>query len=209
MKIVVGNETKHYLCGIPAPKSWQGLPKRINSRICEQIGFPLVAKIPLFIHKTEKKAVHVAHNQDELNKILKNFDIIARKEKMPSYQVLLQEFVNGIELIAGLKKNSTFGHVIMLGLGGIFVEVFKDISFRVCPITHIDAKQMIEELKSKRILEGVRGLPCTNKQALIDALVKLSMLPKKYPLITELDINPLISNQKNVFAVDVRIILES
>lgn len=202
MKVV---QAKQYLKGITFPREWRGVPTKITQHICDTIGFPLVVKLPQIIHKTEKKAVRIACDWEDLQHVVNDFEKIANKEKVKK-DILLQERVKGAELIAGLKKDATFGHAIMLGLGGIFVEVFKDTTFRICPITLNDAAQMIEELKSKKILEGVRGLPKANRQALIKTLVALSKVPLKYPKILELDINPLIMNQKGAFAVDVRIV---
>ena len=196
---------KQVLKGITFPKEWTGSASKITPAICKQIGFSLVAKLPQIIHKTEKKAVRKVCDWNELHAVLKTFDRIAKKEKVNN-QILLQEHIKGAELIAGLKKDATFGHAIMLGLGGIYVEVFKDITFRICPITSKDAKAMIDELKSKKILEGVRGLPKVNKQALIKTLVLLSRVPLRHPEISELDINPLMVNEKGAWAVDVRII---
>ncbi len=201
----VGNEAQKRLKGIAVfPKCWEGPVKHITPLLVQHIGFPLVAKLPLFVHKTEKKAVRVVHTQEMLQKTLQDFKRIAQKEKKKC-TVLLQEFVQGTELILGLKKDAVFGHVIMLGLGGVFAEVFHDVTFRVCPITEQDAWHMIDELKSKTLLEGPRGLPKANKKSLVQALVKLSQLPRKYPKLSELDINPLMVNNKGAFAVDVRI----
>ncbi len=199
---------KAKLSGIRFPKEGIGLAGKITPSVCSRIGFPLFAKLPQILHKTEKKAVRKVCDWNELQQVLKDFDKIAKKEKLRKHEVLVQECVKGVELIAGLKKDATFGHAIMLGLGGIYVEVLKDITFRICPITSKDAAQMIEELKSKKILEGVRGLPKANKQALVDTLVKLSRVPQKYPKISELDINPLMVNEKGAFAVDVRVVMQ-
>lgn len=200
---------KQVLKGITFPKEWTGSASKITPAICKQIGFPIVAKLPQIIHKTEKKAVQKVCDWNELQTILREFDKIAKKENLGKYEVLLQEFVKGAELISGLKKDATFGHAIMLGLGGIYVEVFKDTTFRICPITSKDAEEMISELKSKKILEGVRGLPKANKQALIKTLVLLSKVPTKHPEITELDINPLIVNEKGAWAADVRVVTQN
>ena len=106
-----------------------------------------------------------------------------------------------------MKKDPTFGHVIAAGVGGIYVEVYKDVSFRVCPITERDAEAMLDDLKGRAILEGARGKKL-NKGALVAALVKLSRLPEKQPRLAELDINPFILNDKEGKVVDARVILE-
>jgi acyl-CoA synthetase (NDP forming) len=108
----------------------------------------------------------------------------------------------------------------MFGLGGIFVEVLKDVSFRVIPITEYDAREMIDEIKAKKILEGVRGKPPVNKDAIVKTLLQISELimnvsweqndqfKQQLPVIRELDINPLFANESGCIAVDCRIILK-
>ena len=131
---------------------------------------------------------------------------LGRSKKVRVQGILIQEFVKGKELILGIKKDPTFGQAIMLGLGGIYAEVFKDVSFRVCPITEHDADSMIHELKSKDLLFGVRGERPANIHLLKTAMINLSRLALKYD-IEELDINPFILNDRTGKAVDVRIVL--
>ncbi|MBI4148475.1 acetate--CoA ligase family protein [Candidatus Woesearchaeota archaeon] len=197
-------DARRLLKGVAFPKEWRGIPSKITSSVCKRLRFPLAVKLPQILHKTEQKAVRVVCDWEDLQGRLREFDRIAKKQRLGAYTVLLQEFVKGAELIVGLKKDVTFGHAIMLGLGGVYVEVFKDVTFRVCPITPKDAESMISELKSKKILEGVRGLPKANTQALIRTLVAVSKVPSRYPKVSELDINPLMVNAKGAFAIDVR-----
>ena len=109
-------------------------------------------------------------------------------------------------IITGLKKDPTFGHVIAFGVGGIFTEIIKDVVFRVCPISKKDAIEMIKEIKAYKILEGTRGEKPVNFYSLLRVLLALSELSKKYENIEELDINPLIVNEKNAKIVDARIV---
>jgi acyl-CoA synthetase (NDP forming) len=120
--------------------------------------------------------------------------------------VMVQEYIDGKFIITGLKKDATFGHVIAFGLGGIFTEIIKDIAFRVCPITKKDAIEMIKEIKAYKILEGARGEKPINFYSLLRVLLALSELSKRYKNIEELDINPLIVNEKNAKIVDARIV---
>jgi len=168
-------------------------------KIAKKFGFPVVLKLvsPKIIHKTEEGAVKIVHRFDDVHDTVKTF--------LKKGKVLVQEHVPGVEMFLGIKKDPTFGHVLLAGMGGIFVEVYKDISFRVCPITKADAEEMLDELKGKKILEGIRGQKAVNRKALIDAMVKLSQLPKKLPKIQELDVNPFFINQKEGKAVDARI----
>lgn len=163
--------------------------------------YPVVLKAlsPKIIHKTEANAVQVVHGIKELDAAF-----AALKKLAPD--ILVQEFVKGSEFIIGLKKDPTFGHVVLAGVGGIYVEVYKDVSFRACPITAKDAEQMLDDLKGKAIFTA-RGRKL-RKEALIEALVKLSKLPEKQPKIAELDINPFILNEQEGKIVDARVILE-
>ena len=113
----------------------------------------------------------------------------------------------GMEVIIGTKRDDHFGPVIMFGLGGVLVEVLKDVSFRVLPISHLSAEKMIEEIKSAPLLNGFRGLPACDKKALRKLLVNCSEIVEAYPDIQEMDLNPVISHEKGLSIVDARIIL--
>ncbi|MBI5398844.1 acetate--CoA ligase family protein [Candidatus Woesearchaeota archaeon] len=174
------------------------------------VGYPRVLKLisPQAIHKSELNLVRVVKDAFDLKDNFAELVSTAQKNNLSVDGMLVQEFVPGNQLLIGVKKDSAFGHVIALGLGGIFVEIFKDITFRVCPITKRDARMMIEELKSKEILYGVRGQKPANLGFLSDCLVSLSRIHVKHPDISELDINPFILNDKTGIAVDVRMIVE-
>ncbi|PIU36282.1 acyl-CoA synthetase, partial [Candidatus Shapirobacteria bacterium CG07_land_8_20_14_0_80_39_18] len=126
--------------------------------------------------------------------------------------VLLEEMApkNGIETILGAKKNSNLGTTIMFGMGGVYVEVLKDVSFGIVPITPQDAKRMVESLKASKIFAGFRGMPCYDVNAVINCLGRLSQLLTDFPEIKELDINPLLVLPKGegVRVLDARIIIE-
>ncbi len=126
--------------------------------------------------------------------------------------VLLVEMADntGSEIILGSNKDPNMGQMIMVGLGGIYVEIFKDVSFGLAPITVNDTERMINNLKSKKILEGARGQKPLDTEALIDCLGRLSQLLTDFPEIKELDINPLLILPKNqgVRVLDARIVLE-
>ncbi|MBW3003698.1 acetate--CoA ligase family protein [Candidatus Woesearchaeota archaeon] len=154
------------------------------------------------VHKTEIKGVRVVKNYLELQKNFNDLLQLARRKKLRLDGILVQEFVEGKEVIIGLKKDPTFGQVIMFGLGGIFVELLKDVSFRVCPISQDDAQDMIDDLKGKKLLEGFRGEKPVNLDILKAALVGVS----KITGVEELDINPFMINSKEGKAVDVRLV---
>ena len=114
----------------------------------------------------------------------------------------------GIEVIVGMSKDPQFGPVLMFGLGGILVEVLKDVSFRIVPVSKNDAKEMIKELKGYPILEGYRGQKPANISALVDLIVEVSRFVEQNPQIKELDLNPVLAYEDKVVALDARIILE-
>lgn len=172
-----------------------------------KIKAPLVMKIlsPDATHKTEIGGVSIVHRQEEIESSFDSLVTKAKNHKIKLKGILVQEFVEGQQLIIGLKKDTTFNHVILFGLGGIFTELLQDVSIRKCPITKEEAQSMIDELKSKKLFEGFRNIKL-NTDKLKQDLVSISKLPEKKE-IQELDINPYILNSKEGKAVDVRIVL--
>lgn len=171
-----------------------------------KIGFPLALKIVSdeILHKSDVGGVKLDLRNDKDVK-----DAFYEIEKIKGFQgALVQKYREGIFLILGIKKDKNFGHVIGIGSGGIYTEILKDISFRVCPITNKDADEMIKEIKSYSILKGARGSKPIDFELLKKILVDLSHLPFKHKNISELDINPLIVNEKEIKIVDARIIFD-
>jgi acyl-CoA synthetase (NDP forming) len=113
----------------------------------------------------------------------------------------------GTEVIVGMSKDPQFGPVLMFGLGGIFVEVLKDVAFRIVPLEPRDAKQMIDEIKGRAVLDGVRGGEAADTGALADLLLKLSAFVEANPQVEELDLNPVFAYKDGVIAVDARIVI--
>ncbi len=113
----------------------------------------------------------------------------------------------GVEIILGVTRDPQFGHVMMFGLGGIFVEVLKDVTFRALPLSHADAHEMIAGIRARKILDGVRGGPAVNREALAELMLRLSDLVTAHPEIEELDLNPVLCHADGVTPVDVRILL--
>ena len=171
--------------------------------------YPLVLKImsKQALHKTDIKGVRIARNKQELQKEFNNLIKISKRKKLRLQGILVQEYHEGHQLILGIKKDPVFNHVLLFGIGGIYTEILKDISIRSCPITLKDAESMINDLKSKDIIYGARGKK-SNINLLKKLLVKTSKIPLKYKNILELDINPLILNEKTAHVVDARIVLE-
>jgi acyl-CoA synthetase (NDP forming) len=179
-----------------------------------RIGFPVVLKIvsPDIIHKTDAGGVVLnlitpVEVSAAYVKILEN----AKKYKPDAkiVGVLVCEMApQSTEVIVGAIKDAQFGQTVMFGLGGIFVEILKDVSFRIAPLTAEDAKEMIHELKAYPLLKGYRGTPPADVDALAAILSNTSRLVMEHPQIKELDLNPVMAYQQGAKVVDARIILE-
>lgn len=182
--------------------------------IAERIGFPLVMKIssPDILHKTDIGGVKLNVNssvaaEDAFIEITTNV-----KRLMPDAfinGVMIYEMIKGgKEVILGVTYDRTFGHMIMFGLGGIYVEVLKDVSFRIAPVTRSEARSMIDEIKTSALLKGARGEKPVDIEAIIDGISNISAIVTDFPMIRELDINPLVVMNKGAIALDARIIFE-
>ncbi|MEO0076935.1 MAG: acetate--CoA ligase alpha subunit [candidate division WOR-3 bacterium] len=180
-----------------------------------QIGYPIVMKVVSLdiLHKTDVGGVALDITSDE-ELLMKYEQMQAKiKELMPNARIegfLLQKMAEpGIETIMGIKKDPQFGSLIMFGLGGIYVEVLKDVSFRICPIKALSALHMIQDIKSYRILQGFRGKGPSDIKTIEESLQRLSQLATDFPEFTEIDINPFVVYEqgKGAFAIDARFLL--
>jgi len=197
--------------GIPVAKgeyakNWEEL-----ETAAEAFGYPLVLKLsgPRFLHKSEWGGVKTGiKNIDELRRAFLNMtDEVSRGD--PSARIdcfQLQEQVYGKELLLGLKRDPQFGQVIVCGMGGIYTEVFRDISREIVPVDRSVAEKMIKSLKMYPLLKGVRGEAGVDLDALLDALERLSFLAVEIPDLAELDINPLLIYESGCKAVDARLL---
>ena len=177
----------------------------------KEFGFPVVLKLMSkdVMHKTDSGAVVISlSNEQEVKETY--VDFMRRFDNVDIVGVLVEKMVKkGRELIIGTSTDSTFGPVILFGVGGVLVEAIKDVVFRMCPVTKEQALGAIEEIKAKILLEGFRGQPKVNKDQLSDLLVKISQLAwENKDFIAEMDINPIIANEDGIFPVDARIILK-
>jgi len=168
--------------------------------------FPVVMKVcsPDILHKTDVGGVKLNIRQkDEAVEVFREM-----QNKFPGEKVLIEPMEKtGVEMIMGLIRDPTFGLSIMVGLGGIFTEVFEDVSFRVIPITRKDAEEMISELKGKKLLDGFRGTKA-NKNAVIDMLLALSELANILgDDVSQMDLNPVFARENDAIAVDAKMIL--
>jgi succinyl-CoA synthetase beta subunit len=177
-------------------------------REAEKMGYPVVMKgcSADLAHKTEAGMVALnISNSDEAAKV---FDELTGKMKGMD-GVLVEKMVRGSrEFVIGLSRDSQFGPCVMFGLGGIFTEALKDVSFRVAPLTKEDALEMIDEIKTKKLLGEFRGSPAVDRNALAKALIGVGDLGVKYDSIAEIDINPLIVCGDKPVAVDALVILK-
>ncbi len=200
--------------GISVPKFQIATNEKEAGKIAQETGYPIVMKIvsPEIVHKSDAGGVKVnLKSQAEVVEAYKTIVANAKKynSKANIMGVLVQEMApNGIEVIIGAIKDPQFGQTLMFGLGGIFVEILKDVTFRVAPITLGDAKEMITDLKAYPLLKGVRGQPPADIDAIAQILVNVSKLVMAHPEIKELDLNPVMAYAKGVATVDARIILE-
>jgi acetyl-CoA synthetase (ADP-forming) len=184
------------------------------AEFAEQLGYPVVLKIvsPDIIHKSDAGGVMVnlkrkAEVQHAYGKILENAKKYKATAKIAG--VLVQEMApQSTEVIVGAIKDPQFGQTLMFGLGGVFVEILKDVTFRIAPITRGDAEEMVTGIKAYPLLKGYRNTPPTDIEAIISILLNVSCLVMDNPQIKELDLNPIIVYEKGAKTVDARIILE-
>jgi acetyl coenzyme A synthetase (ADP forming)-like protein len=200
--------------GIPVPK--EGVAKSAGeaAKLAADMGFPVVMKIvsPDILHKTEAGGVVVGVKTAADAE--KNYEIIlanARKykadAKIEGIQVQ-QMLAGGTEVIVGSITDGSFGKLVAFGLGGVLVEVLKDITFRLAPATKDDALSMLDGIQAHDMLKGVRGGDPVSRDALADVIVKVSQLVSDFPEIVELDLNPVFATKKDAIAADVRIVVD-
>lgn len=214
MTVLTENETKKLLAGYGIPVTRGNIATNADEAlaIALSIGFPVAMKIssPDITHKTDVGGVVLDVGQDDVR--TKYDELVSNiRDSVPEARiegVLVQQMAQqGHEVIIGLKKDAQFGHALMFGPGGIFVEVYRDVSFRIVPIDRNDGLRMISEIKGYPILKGIRGRKPADINAIADVLVSVSEMAEKENII-ELDINPLIVGERGVIAVDARAILE-
>lgn len=171
----------------------------------KKIGFPVVLKIwsSNILHRTDIGGVKVGiNNEKDFKQAFFNLQKIKNVEG-----IIVQKMGEGKQLFLGMKRDEQFGPVIAFGLGGIFVEVLKDVSFRVCPVSRSEAQKMIKEIKGFPILKGQRGQDGINIEALINLILKISKLSLEENQIKEIDFNPVIADAKKILLADFKIII--
>jgi len=220
---VLENEAKDIMkdYGLPVPPYDTASTADEAVEKSKAIGFPVVLKILSkdILHKSDAGGVKInLKNEEEVHQAFEEIMENARKygkekgiEVDLSRGVFISDFADmGTEVIVGVTKDPQFGHALMFGLGGIFVEILKDVTFRLIPLTKLDAKEMVSEIKAAKILEGARGQEPRDVDALIDVILAVSKMVDENPEINEIDCNPtfVYEKGKGVMVVDARILID-
>jgi acetyltransferase len=185
-------------------------------KIAGNIGYPVVLKIasPDILHKTDIGGVKVG--LDNPTDVRDAFELMVYRAQryVPEAHIwgcLVQEMVpsGGIEVLIGMNRDPQFGPLVTFGLGGIYVETLKDVTFRIAPFSADEAREMLGEIRAHALLDGVRGQPPADKNSIVDTLLRVGQLVQDFPEIVELDINPLVvfSEEQGAIALDMRLIL--
>ncbi len=202
--------------GLKTPESKVAATPKEAVEIANQIGYPVVLKIasPDILHKTDVGGVKVGlRNAEEVRDAFEL--MVYRAERyVPEARIWgcqVQEMAppGGLEILVGMNRDPQFGPLVTFGLGGIYVEVLKDVTFRVAPFTVRDAELMLDEIRTRALLNGVRGQAAVDKKAIVDTILKMGQLVQDFPEITEFDINPLIAypEGQGAIAIDMRLVL--
>ncbi len=204
------HESKQVLASYGLPVTDEKLVKTPEELIqaAANIGYPLVIKACSadIAHKTEKGLIRVDIRNDE--EALTAFEEIVASMNGAEKTVLVQQMIKGQrELVVGLTRDPQFGPCVMFGLGGIFTEILKDSAFRVAPLEKRDALDMMQEIKSRKILDAVRGLEAVDRELLADILIKVGQIGIENENIKEIDINPVIISKGKPVAVDALVVL--
>ncbi len=203
-------------CGLPAPPSEVAATPEEAAAIAERLGYPAVLKIasPDILHKTDVGGVRVGlQNAADVRDA---FDLITYRAQryLPEARLwgcLVQKMAPaGLEVLIGVNRDPQFGPLVTFGLGGIYVETLQDVAFRVAPLSRRDADEMLKEIRARALLDGTRGKPPVDKQALVDTLLRIGQLVLDFPEIAELDINPYMVYEqgRGGLAIDMRLVLK-
>jgi acetate---CoA ligase (ADP-forming) subunit beta len=208
-------EAKQVLEEAGVPVSPARLAKTADeaAKVADQLGYPIVLKIvsPQITHKSDVGGV--ALNLNSAADVKAAFDRVVASAKKAEPKATIEGVAvqrmerQGIEVIVGMTTDPQFGPVMMFGLGGVMVEILKDVAFRVVPINDRDARQMIDEIKGKPLLDGYRGSEPADVAKLHELLLKVSSFVEQHPEVAELDLNPVFAYKDGAIAVDARIVL--
>jgi len=204
-KSLAENEVKELLKESGIPTTDFQVVRRLEDIDQKKLKFPVVLKVcsPNILHKTDVGGVVLDITRDQLE-----HEFSKMREKFPNEQLLVESHQDRrVEVIVGLINDATFGLTIMFGLGGIYTEVYKDVTFRIVPIKKEDAEEMMREIKAAPILEGFRKIK-VDRDAIINVLMKVSALGEKYmDRIDQMDLNPVFVKEKGAVVVDAKLLL--
>jgi acetyl-CoA synthetase (ADP-forming) len=195
---------------IPVTKEFVATSIKDAVSFARQIGYPVVLKgsSRTLTHKTEHRLIELGIDSDEA--LEKAYKALQERGKGQLDGILVQQMVKGErELVAGLIRDPQFGPCVMFGLGGIFTEVLKDVTFRVAPLEMRDAYEMMDEIKARKLLDQFRGKPAVNREVLARALVNLGRIGLEVEAVAEIDINPMIIHEDTPVAVDALVVLRN
>ncbi len=201
------------LAGIPLNK--MEIAKDLDDCLvkAKNIGYPIVLKVVSedVLHKSDSGGVKIGIKFAE--DLKKSYEEMMTKVRgfYPDAKIdgfSIEEIVEGVELLIGTNTDPQFGKMIAFGIGGIFVEVYKDVSFRLIPVKKVDVEDMINEIKGRKMLDGYRGKPKVDKDELKSLVLRISNLIEANPIIKEMDLNPVVATKNGLKAIDARIILE-
>ncbi len=202
------------LYGVPVPGYGLARSEDEAVELAEKIGYPVVLKIvsPDIVHKSDVGGVVVGVETPEAvrkayREIMENVKKHAPNARITGILVQKMAPKGAVEVIVGGLRDPVFGPTVMFGLGGIFVEVFRDVSFRIAPFTERDAEEMINEIKASKILKGYRNTPPRDIKSLVKIIMAVQKLMTENPEVRELDLNPVLSYPDKALAVDARVIV--
>ena len=206
-------ESKVILASYQIPVTREAVVESSDELItaAHEIGYPVVMKgcAPDITHKTEKGLIRTDIRDD--SEALDTFnDIMAGMNGIKGAAALVQEMIRGKrELVVGLIRDPQFGPCVMFGLGGIFTEILKDVSFRLAPLEKRDALEMMGEIKAHKILDAIRGMDAVDREILSEMLINVGRIGMENDTIKEIDINPVIISGSRPIAVDALVVLQS
>ncbi len=201
--------------GIPMIKGGMASNPVAAAKLADEIGFPVVMKIvsPQILHKSDVGGIYLnLQNETEVMTAYERM-FIDIGHKMPEVKlegVMIEQMAgSGQEVIVGMRRDAGFGPLLMFGLGGVYVELFKDVSFRVAPVSEKEALQMISETGAGKLLKGFRGTPASDLDAVVSCIQRLGQLALDFPEIEEVEVNPLLvhAQGRGALVLDGRIIL--
>jgi len=180
--------------------------------LARTLGMPVAMKIvsPDILHKTEAGGVMLNISDEKavresFNRIIKNASIAVPNARIKG--VMVEKMIKGNELIVGTVFDPVFGNMIMFGIGGVLVELYKDVTFRLLPVKRVDILEMLDEIKAKEILNGYRKSPPVKREEIVNIMLNIGALMDAFPEIKSMEINPLIITSEGLMAIDARVIL--